>query len=97
MSASRNNIDESPGDTAERGAITVVSKARKSPELKRVKVQSASEKVTNICTENSYTNWSNLCLPVKKKKPNIAVVLQRGCFSHDGSCSDYVKLPSWKR
>lgn len=67
MSASRNNIDESPGDTAERGAITVFSKARKSPELKRVKVQSASEKVTNICTENSYTNWSNP-MPVKKKR-----------------------------
>lgn len=41
--------------------------SEKNPELKRVKVQSASEKVTNICTENSYTNWSNLWLPVKKR------------------------------
>ncbi len=45
-----------------------LQQSEKSPELKRVKVQSASEKVTNICMENSYTNWSNLCQPVKKKR-----------------------------
>jgi len=65
LSASRNNIDESPGDAAERRAITVGSKARKSHELKRLKVQECQRKGYEHLHGNSYTNWSNLFLPVK--------------------------------